>query len=151
MTQPFGKESAKAVSEAIINIGKWKLDGLPLFVAKVYMNSEFPENHNIRTDDAFKSEYMFYYDGNKWNVEFKEILMETLLKNCIKMMKRELETGNLDPIIETNVKRSIESYSKRYESQTVSKLLDGCVKKIYKELYNSRQLVDHQQLSLVPT
>lgn len=94
---PFGKEDLSHITDA--NYRKYMLDIFPgfiNFITKIYYDDIMPSNHNMCIKNI-KSNYGYFYDGEKWNIIDRDDLINNLIAQKTKLLNNkytEFEENN---------------------------------------------------------
>jgi hypothetical protein len=135
----FGREDLTFIddktSKKILNKG---FNSLQELIKTVHFNKDKPENHNIYMPNWRDKTKILVFDGEQWNLESKDEILEDLRDNGISFIQKKYdeldETDKKDAIIIKKIKRFIENY----DSEERIDILNNDLQLI---LYNGREIV----------
>jgi hypothetical protein len=130
----FGKEDLSHITdETYKQIFRRCKNSVPAYIKIKHFSSKKPENSNIYISDL-KGQYAVLYDGNNWNIEDKQEILQNLYEvNCGQLMtKYEDLKDELDDI-------TVKKYNRFVETMDEPETEDNAKEEIKKILYNEKE------------
>lgn len=126
--RPFGKENLEYISERIIKkYIKFPSIGIPELIKMVHYNERYPENNNVRLNDANENT-LLVYNGKKWIKKDLRKYSEKVVENSLKILEDYYEK-----IDDKDIKLRFANFQKRFyeKDERLFEYLQKELKNIY--------------------
>ena len=113
---------------------------IPNLIKMIHFNPKNPQNHNIYISNI-KNNYIMVYDGDKWNIQNRNDIIDDLIDENESVLEQKLEdwieNGKNYPEIMKKFKRYLEKKEK-------DEVLNKIKQEIKFILYNNRKLIEQK-------
>jgi hypothetical protein len=114
--------------------------GFVEYIKKIHYDDEMPSNHNIYISNL-NSKYAYVYKDDKWNVEKKESLVDTIVSKKMLMLDSKCDELEKQGLITEKTVAAHEAFERNYTNggEESEKYLSDDVMLL---LYNNRDKIE---------
>jgi hypothetical protein len=133
---PYGKEDISKIDrDELLQVFRSGFNSAIRLTETTHFNPKYPEFHNVYIS-SMKNKYAMTYDGNDWELVYKDELIDQIYDK-----KRDYIEENLEDFLESLTKSQINALDRWLNADNDHKYIQKIKKDMMLMLYNKRKMV----------